>query len=152
MGISGMFLRKINGEKLPVVKKEIIQILNELHYCYYDWKNDEIGEDYCIISVDNGLEENNEKSFVMYLYGLYHAKENWKLKWISDNLQCVVDIEDIKYCNEMIIEILYRYMKLHPDTIYYDEMDWFYTKQDIDKNYMCCDHINWKYKTTKLDD
>lgn len=35
MGVSGMFLRKINGEKLSIVKKEIIDILNSLHYSYY---------------------------------------------------------------------------------------------------------------------
>ena len=150
MGISGMFLRKINGEKLSVVKKELIEILNELHYSYYDFKNDENGKDYCIVSIDNGLQGNNQKSFVVYLYGLYNAKENWKLKWINNNLRCVIDIEDIKDCNEMIIEILHRYMKLHPDTIYYTEMDWFYTKEDIDKNYAENDHINWKYKTMKL--
>ena len=45
MGVSGMFLRKINGEKLSIVKREIIDILNSLHYSYYDWNEDANGED-----------------------------------------------------------------------------------------------------------
>ncbi len=144
MGVSGMFLRKINGEKLSIVKKEIIDILNSLHYRYYDWNEDKNGEDYCSISVDK-----NEIGFIMRLYGLNDCKENWHINWIDNNLNCVVDIEETWNCEEIILEILHKYMQLHPDTIYYEEMNWYYTKEDIDKVYNSNDHIHWKYKTMK---
>ena len=143
MGVSGMFLRKINGEKLSIVKKEIIDILESLSYNYYDWNENLKGENYCSISVDY-----NECGFIMYLYELQNSKENWHINWIDNNLTEVVIIEDIKY-SEMILEILHKYMQIHPDTIYYTEMDWYYTKEDIDKIYVSNDHIHWKYKTMK---
>lgn len=143
MGISGMFLRKITNERLSLIKKEIIDILESLSYNYYDWNENLKGENYCSISVDY-----NECGFIMYLYELQNSKENWHINWIDNNLTEVVIIEDIKY-SEMILEILHKYMQIHPDTIYYTEMDWYYTKEDIDKVYNSNDHIHWKYKTMK---
>ena len=143
MGISGMFLRKITNERLSLIKKEIIDILESLSYNYYDWNENLKGENYCSISVDY-----NECGFIMYLYELQNSKENWHINWIDNNLTEVVIIEDIKY-SEMILEILHKYMQIHPDTIYYTEMDWYYTKEDIDKIYVSNDHIHWKYKTMK---
>ena len=84
----------------------------------------------------------------MYLYELQNSKENWHINWIDNNLTEIVIIEDIKY-SEMILEILHKYMQIHPDTIYYTEMDWYYTKEDIDKIYVSNDNIHWKYKTMK---
>ena len=143
MGISGMFLRKITNERLSLIKKEIIDILESLSYNYYDWNENLKEENYCSISVDY-----NECGFIMYLYELQNSKENWHINWIDNNLTEVVIIEDIKY-SEMILEILHKYMQIHPDTIYYTEMDWYYTKEDIDKIYVSNDHIHWKYKTMK---
>ena len=143
MGISGMFLRKITNERLSLIKKEIIDILESLSYNYYDWNENLKGENYCSISVDY-----NECGFIMYLYELQNSKENWHINWIDNNLTEVVIIEDIKY-SEMILEILHKYMQIHPDTIYYTEMDWYYTKEDVDKVYNSNDHIHWKYKTMK---
>lgn len=143
MGISGMFLRKITNERLSLIKKEIIDILESLSYNYYDWNENLKGENYCSISVDY-----NECGFIMYLYELQNSKENWHINWIDNNLTEVVIIEDIKY-SEMILEILHKYMQIHPDTIYYTEMDWYYTKEDIDKVYNSNYHIHWKYKTMK---
>ena len=143
MGISGMFLRKITNERLSLIKKEIIDILESLSYNYYDWNENLKGENYCSISVDY-----NECGFIMYLYELQSSKENWHINWIDNNLTEVVIIEDIKY-SEMILEILHKYMQIHPDTIYYTEMDLYYTKEDIDKIYVSNDHIHWKYKTMK---
>mgnify|MGYP004547459025 FL=1 len=143
MGISGMFLRKITNERLSLIKKEIIDILESLSYNYYDWNENLKGENYCSISVDY-----NECGFIMYLYELQNSKENWHINWIDNNLTEVVIIEDIKY-SEMILEILHKYMQIHPDTIYYTEMDWYYTKEDIDKIYVSNDNIHWKYKTMK---
>lgn len=138
-----MFLRKITNERLSLIKKEIIDILESLSYNYYDWNENLKGENYCSISVDY-----NECGFIMYLYELQNSKENWHINWIDNNLTEVVIIEDIKY-SEMILEILHKYMQIHPDTIYYTEMDWYYTKEDIDKIYVSNDHIHWKYKTMK---
>ena len=138
-----MFLRKITNERLSLIKKEIIDILESLSYNYYDWNENLKGENYCSISVDY-----NECGFIMYLYELQNSKENWHINWIDNNLTEVVIIEDIKY-SEMILEILHKYMQIHPDTIYYTEMDWYYTKEDIDKVYNSNDHIHWKYKTMK---
>lgn len=143
MGISGMFLRKITNERLSLIKKEIIDILESLSYNYYDWNENLKGENYCSISVDY-----NECGFIMYLYELQNSKENWHINWIDNNLTEIVIIEDIKY-SEMILEILHKYMQIHPDTIYYTEMDWYYTKEDIDKIYVSNDNIHWKYKTMK---
>lgn len=143
MGISGMFLRKITNERLSLIKKEIIDILESLSYNYYDQNENLKGENYCSISVDY-----NEYGFIMYLYELQNSKENWHINWIDNNLTEVVIIEDIKY-SEMILEILHKYMQIHPDNIYYTEMDWYYTKEDIDKVYNSNDHIHWKYKTMK---
>ena len=138
-----MFLRKITNERLSLIKKEIIDILESLSYNYYDWNENLKGENYCSISVDY-----NECGFIMYLYELQNSKENWHINWIDNNLTEVVIIEDIKY-SEMILEILHKYMQIHPDTIYYTEMDWYYTKEDIDKIYVSNDNIHWKYKTMK---
>ena len=71
MGISGMFLRKITNERLSLIKKEIIDILESLSYNYYDWNENLKGENYCSISVDY-----NECGFIMYLYELQNSKEN----------------------------------------------------------------------------
>ena len=138
-----MFLRKITNERLSLIKKEIIDILESLSYNYYDWNENLKEENYCSISVDY-----NECGFIMYLYELQNSKENWHINWIDNNLTEVVIIEDIKY-SEMILEILHKYMQIHPDTIYYTEMDWYYTKEDIDKIYVSNDNIHWKYKTMK---
>ena len=71
MGISGMFLRKITNERLSLIKKEIIDILESLSYNYYDWNENLKEENYCSISVDY-----NECGFIMYLYELQNSKEN----------------------------------------------------------------------------
>ena len=45
----------------------------------------------------------------------------------------------------MVLEILFEYLKFHPDDIFYNEVEWDYTKRDIDEIYLKPSKKDWWY-------
>lgn len=148
MGLSGMILRKTKELELKKTKKRVISILESLGYTCYLWNEDLKGEDYCSISVN---ERPYERGFVMWLYGKPDLYDQEEFKWIDSNLNQVINIEDITDREDMILKFLHKYFKYYPNDYFNNEMEWFYTKEDIDRIYDGSDWEYWCYKKPKAD-
>lgn len=42
-----------------------------------------------------------------------------------------VIIEDIGDCRKILLDFLYEYFKINPNDYFFDELDWYYTPEDI---------------------
>ncbi len=144
MGSSGMVLRKTKELELKKTKKRVISIIKSLGYAYDICNEDLDVEGYCTISIGNNL--NFDRGFVMWLYGKPDLADQDNFKWIDSDLNQVINIEDISGRIDMILKFLHKYFKYYPNDYFNNELDWFYTKEDIDRIYNGSDWEYWCYK------
>ena len=89
--------------------------------------------------------QNPERGYLMYLYGKSEEVYDTMFDWIKKGacLNQIISIEDFNNCEDMLLRFVYEYMKLSPNDIFYDELDWYYTKADIDKIVSNSFNKNW---------
>ena len=81
------------------------------------------------------------------IYGKSEEVYDTMFDWIKKGacLNQIISIEDFNNCEDMLLRFVYEYMKLSPNDIFYDELDWYYTKADIDKIVSNSFNKNWCY-------
>lgn len=152
MGLSGIFLKRRQEIDYPQIMEDIIQILNDIGYIYYCEREkgtiESINYEYDCFRVNVWETENSEKQWLMYIYG----KEDERLKptfdWIRKGaeLNRVIIIEDFSRCEDMLLRFAHGYLKRFPEDIFFDELDWYYTKVDIDTIIKKPFDKSWCYK------
>ncbi|MCM1500694.1 MAG: hypothetical protein NC124_19705 [Clostridium sp.] len=152
MGISGVFLKKEEEIDYPQIAEDIIQVLNDIGYSYYCEHRKgiikDINREYDHFQINVWETENFEKQWLMYVYG----KEDENLKptfdWIEKGAELarVIIIEKFSECEDMLLRFAHGYFKTYPDDFFWDELDWYYTKADIDAIMAEPFDKNWCYK------
>lgn len=60
-------------------------------------------------------------------------------------------IEDISDCEKILLDFLYEYLKLNPEDYFYDEEEWYYTYEDIERIKKNVFDPAWCYKNPHLE-
>ncbi len=144
MGLGGIILRKKDKMNLEETKKLMGAIFEKKGYFYgmTEHKNSDRKYYTCGVSEYQG----SEKGFVMYLKGEHDPFDEGKFDFIECDLGKVLHIEDISDSEDMLLRILYEYFKVHPNDYFFDDLDWYYTKKEIDRIYNSDDWEDWPYK------
>lgn len=144
MGLTGSIFRKKDLLSFKETKEIAIKILKSLKYRIKLWNEDLKGKDYCTISVNK-----DDIGFVMYIYGKVSAADEYNFSYIDSGITRAIDIEDVSRCEEMILLFLKEYFKYFPNDYFDDDLDWYYTKEDIDRAFKKGDFHEWCYKPPK---
>ena len=123
-------------------QKIVVEIFESLKYRIKLWNEDLRGKDYCTVSVN----KDNDIGFVMYIYGEVSEADEYNFSYIDSGITRAIDIEDISECEEMILRFLKEYFKYFPNDYFDDDLDWYYTKKDIDEAFKNGDFHEWCYK------
>ena len=142
MGLTGSILRKSEMLSFKETKKIAVEILESLNYRIMLWNQDMKGENYCTISAN----KDDDIGFVMYIYGEVSEADEYNFSYIDSCITSVIDIEDISECEEMILRFLKEYFKYFPNDYFDDDLDWYYTKKDIDEAFKNGNFHEWCYK------
>ncbi len=144
MGLGGIILRKKDKMNLEETKKLMSSILDKLGYYYGMSEKNKRGRKFytCGVSEYQG----SEKGFVIYLYGEQDPFDEGQFDFIECDLGKVLHIEDISGSEDMILKILYEYFKVNPNDYFFDDLDWYFTKKEIDRIYNSDDWEDWPYK------
>lgn len=59
-------------------------------------------------------------------------------------------IEDIEECEKILLDFLYEYFKLNPEDYFWNELDWYYTYDDIMRIKQTEFDSSWCYKNPRL--
>ena len=144
MGLTGSILRKSEMLSFKETKTITIEILESLKYRIKLWNEDLRGKDYCTISVGK-----DDIGFLMYIYGEVSEADEYNFSYIDSGITRAIDIENISECEEMILRFLKEYFKYFPNDYFDDDLDWYYTKKDIDEAFKNGDFHEWCYKPPK---
>ena len=136
MGLTGSIFRKKELLSFKETKIITIEILESLKYMV-----DIMDEDYFTISVNK-----DDIGFVMYIYSKPHEADEYNFSYIDSGITRAIDIENISECEEMILRFLKEYFKYFPNDYFDDDLDWYYTKKDIDEAFKNGDFHEWCYK------
>ena len=145
MGLTGSILRKSEMLSFKETQKIVVEIFESLKYRIKLWNEDLRGKDYCTVSVN----KNDSIGFVMYIYGEVSEADEYNFSYIDSGITRAIDIEDIFECEEMILRFLKEYFKYFPNDYFDDDLDWYYTKKDIDEAFKNGDFHEWCYKPPK---
>lgn len=151
MGLSGLILKKqedTNIYKLVQDVKEAAEkagLESRIKPVLFDSLD---GEGvYTIANVANTYEEiPDAQQWVMYLYSNDDCLD--RFDWILKNGHLIraVIIEDFDECERILLDFLYEYFKLNPEDYFWDELDWYYTQEDIVKLKQKEFNSDWCYK------
>lgn len=158
MGLSGGFLKEKREIEYPQIMEDVIQIVENIgyiHLCCERYQGTREGKfriyyyDYFTINILE--DENSEKEFLMYIFGKEDEKYDSTFDWIRKgvDLTHVINIEDFSGREDMLLRFAHEYLKKFPNDIFYDELDWYYTKEDIDEIMKRPFDKNWCYKNPK---
>ena len=136
MGLTGSIFRKKELLSFKETKTITIEILESLKYMV-----DIMDEDYFTISVNK-----DDIGFIMYIYSKPHEADEYNFSYIDSGITRAIDIENISECEEMILRFLKEYFKYFPNDYFDDDLDWYYTKKDIDEAFKNGDFHEWCYK------
>ncbi|MDE5557907.1 MAG: hypothetical protein K2J32_09520 [Ruminococcus sp.] len=140
MGLTGSILRKsklLSFKETKIISAEILRSLNyRLTLLHEDTR-------YCSISVNK---KDDDIGFVMYIYGKVREADEYNFSYIASNITRVIDIEDISECEDMILMFLKEYFKYYPNDYFDNELDWYYTKKDIDEAFKNKNFKEWCYE------
>ena len=142
MGLTGSILRKSEMLSFKETKKIAVEILESLNYRIMLWNQDMKGENYCTISAN----KDDDIGFVMYIYGEVSEADEYNFSYIDSGITRAIDIENISECEEMILRFLKEYFKYFPNDYFDDDLDWYYTKKDIDEAFKNGNFHEWCYK------
>ena len=137
MGSSGLILKKkentniyelIHDVKLAAEKSDLEP---RIQLTLYDSKD---GGVYTTANIADTYEDIPEaQQWLMYMYSDDDCLDrfDWVLK--DGNLIRAIIIEDIAGCEKILLDFLYEYLKLNPEDYFWNELDWYYTYEDIVK-------------------
>lgn len=138
MGMDSFFLQKKDTLNLDRQVSTLLTVFQSLHYSYHIWSSDNC---YCSISIN---EESTNKGLVLHIYGTPNPLVEGEYDWIAPNLEPTLLFEDITLREDMVLNVLSNYIQKYPDGVFYNEMEWFYTKEDIER-IQCKAAQDWCY-------
>ena len=80
------------------------------------------------------IDGETDNDFLMYVYNDFDDMIDGMFDFIDSekNYQQCINIENFNGC-KMLFDFIYEYMKLNLDDIFYDELAWHYTFEQIEK-------------------
>lgn len=160
MGLSGLFLKRKEDVVVEEIWNSILTAMNNAGYVGEMWIDVDgkrsIKSSEEVYRYENGrwISKNNrivcdmkaitvleylfsEQYLMMYLpteEELKRDEGSW-FEWMGrgGTLFRAIVIENISGRGEMLLRFVEEYLKLNPDDIFYDDLKWYYTKDDIDK-------------------
>lgn len=150
MGISGMLLKckeKFDFDKLRHDVKYAANQANVICLEGIGFKKNSNGTyEYMTFILRDKDKDDNE--FLMYAFNDIDDMIDGRYDFIDEkkNYQQCLNIESF-VSSKMLLKFIYEYMKLNRDDIFYDELEWYYTFEDIEKivNMKAYD-AEWCYK------
>ena len=90
------------------------------------------------------------QQWLMYMYSNDDCLDrfDWILK--DGHLIRAVIIEDFDGCEKILLDFLYEYFNLNPEDYFWDELNWYYTQEDIEKSKQEEFDSDWCYKNPHL--
>ena len=78
--------------------------------------------------------DKDDNEFLMYAFNDIDDMIDGRYDFIDEkkNYQQCLNIESF-VSSKMLLKFIYEYMKLNRDDIFYDELEWYYTFEDIEK-------------------
>lgn len=153
MGLSGILLKPKNDIQFDMILCQMKQIIHSLNLiCHDDIENsrNERGEyQYTAISVM----DNSQRGFLMYVYNQSDDIFDTEFDWIQPGrkLNQIVNIENFHDCEDILLDLVYEYLKRNPNDIFYDECDWFYTYEAIKRIKQKKFDPDWCYQSPSID-
>lgn len=155
MGLAGLVLKKrenvdiscvIRDVKLAAKRAELeIRVDSEL---YESWG----AGVYTTANIADTFEDRpNAQQWLMYVYSDDVDYERFDMVQKGGKLIRIMNIENFSECEKMLLDFLYEYLKLNPEDYFWDELDWFYTYEDIVKIKQREFDPNWCYKNPHLE-
>jgi hypothetical protein len=139
MGLSGMLLKQkdeiipkklIEDIKLAAQSAELILIVSDkTHY------KEDGSFDFTTANLANTFEEmDGQEEFLMYICGKSENIFDAEYDFIIENgkLNRVVIIDEFHGSEKILLDFVYEYLKLNPNDIFWYDMDWYYSLDDIE--------------------
>ncbi|WBW96122.1 hypothetical protein [Oceanirhabdus sp. W0125-5] len=137
MGLSGILLKKKEEFDFDKLIYDIRYAANKASIICLDGiefeKNDDGRYEFMtFVLKDNEVDTDNQ--FIMYAYNDVENMLDGIFDFIDEknNYQQCINIEDFRAC-KMLLNFIYEYMKLNLYDIFYNELKWYYTFEDIEK-------------------
>ncbi|MCM1325528.1 MAG: hypothetical protein NC094_00310 [Bacteroidales bacterium] len=82
---------------------------------------------------DTFAEAECQQQMLMYIYDISEDDSLQEFDWIEKgkNLIQIVNIEDFRGCEKILLDFLYEYLKRNPEDYFWNEREWYYTFDDI---------------------
>ena len=141
MGQSAVLIRDENI-KLEDLISGVKQALDNLGYLY----NEEPYEGYTILYVREN-QEYDDRQLLFYLLEKPRDKYvNYDYQWIKKGVMHVVTVDRFYDREDMLLKFVHAYLDIFPNDFFYDEMELYYTKADIDRIWSMPFDYTWCYK------
>lgn len=136
MGSAGFILREKGKNVFEETLENVKISLKRAGYIYlYEYQKGNCkGIEYECHTISVRENDTSENGFLMYIYGP-DDDDSEEFDWIRKGicLNDVVFIENFSDCEEMLLNFVDEYLKICPEDIFWNELDWFYTYEDIVK-------------------
>lgn len=71
------------------------------------------------------------QQWVMYIFSYDDWLDGLDYVLKDQSLMRTILIEDVSGCSRILLDFLYEYLRLNPEDFFYDELEWYYTYEDI---------------------
>ena len=137
MGISGVLLKKkekFNFDKLISDIKIAANSANIICVDGIEFQKQYYGPYQYVTLNLRDVEGETDNDFLIYVYNDICDMIDGMFDFIDSekNYQQCINIENFNGC-KMLFDFIYEYMKLNLDDIFYDELAWHYTFEQIEK-------------------
>lgn len=138
MGLAGILLKKrelVDVQKIVNdLENSALQVGLEFRNGIDCEKNEDGSFNYLSANIANTFKEvEHQQQMLMYIYNISDDDYLQEFDWIEKgkNLIQIVNIEDFQGCEKILLDLLYEYFKLNPKDYFWNELDWYYTYDDI---------------------
>lgn len=155
MGLSGIILKKKENIDIYKLISDVKKAAEEAGLeprinSILSGSLDEEGV-YTTANIANTYEDVPEaQQWLMYIYSNDDCMDRFDWIVMEGHLIRAIIIEDIEECEEILLDFLCEYFKLNPEDYFWNELDWYYTHDDILRIKQNEFDSAWCYKNPKL--
>lgn len=138
MGLAGILLKKrelVDVQKIVNdLENSALQVGLEFRNGIDCEKNEDGSFNYLSANIANTFKEvEHQQQMLMYIYNISDDDYLQEFDWIEKgkNLIQIINIEDFQGCEKILLDLLYEYFKRNPEDYFWNELDWYYTYDDI---------------------
>lgn len=155
MGLSGIILKKKENTDIYKLISDVKKAAEEagLEPRINSILSDSLDEEgvYTTANIANTYEDVlGAQQWLMYIYSNDDCMDRFDWIVMEGQLIRAIIIEDIGECEEILLDFLYEYFKLNPEDYFWNELDWYYTHDDIARIKQREFDSAWCYKNPKL--